>query len=111
MFVLTARAAKRITVGESGEFEKTIAADTSLAYNNIIVYAADAIGNQSEPFTLTLTNKEISNPDSRTVICLNGDEYSGKSITAGATGELSLAVKTADNKKITVNSDAQRQIA
>lgn len=97
---------QKVTVGESGELEKTIAADTSLAYNNIIVYAADAIGNQSEPFTLTLTNKEISNPDSRTVICLNGDEYSGKSIAAGATGELSLAVKTADNKKITVNSDS-----
>lgn len=97
---------QKVTVGDNGEFEAKVTADTSLAYNNIIVYATDAIENQSEPITITLTNKEISNPNSRTVICLNGEEYGEKSIAAGATGELSLAVKTADNKKITVNGDS-----
>lgn len=92
--------------GKDGEFEITVDADASLAYNNIMVYAEDEIGNKTVPITLSLTNKAISNPENRTVICLDGTEYGEKAIAAGAAGQLSLAIKTKDNKTITVNDDS-----
>ena len=49
---------QEVTVGDDGSFEKTVTLDNSMAYQNIVVYAADEIGNANSTLvTLQLTNK------------------------------------------------------
>ena len=55
---------QEVTVGDDGSFEKTVTLDNSMAYQNIVVYAADEIGNETVPVTLQLTNKALGNDDS-----------------------------------------------
>lgn len=55
---------QEVTAGDDGSFEKTVTLDNSMAYQNIVVYAADEIGNETVPVTLQLTNKALGNDDS-----------------------------------------------
>ena len=45
-----------------------------MAYQNIVVYAADEIGNETVPVTLQLTNKALGNDDSVLQMYIDGKE-------------------------------------
>ena len=94
-----------MTVGDDGSFEKTVTLDNSMAYQNIVVYAADEIGNETVPVTLQLTNKALGNDDSVLQMYIDGKECSDSTIKAGTSGQLSLKVKT-DNRIIEINDDS-----
>lgn len=99
------QAPQQVTVGENGEFETTVTPDSLMAYQKLTVYAADAVGNQTAPVTLQLTNRALGNPDSTLALYINGEEYTNKKLAAGSTGQLSLKVKTG-GKSITLNEDS-----
>ena len=96
---------QEVTVGDDGSFEKTVTLDNSMAYQNIVVYAADEIGNETVPVTLQLTNKALGNDDSVLQMYIDGKECSDSTIKAGTSGQLSLKVKT-DNRIIEINDDS-----
>ena len=96
---------QEVTVGDDGSFEKTVTLDNSMAYQNIVVYAADEIGNETVPVTLQLTNKALGNDDSVLQMYIDGKECRDSTIKAGTSGQLSLKVKT-DNRIIEINDDS-----
>lgn len=96
---------QKVTVGENGVFEQPVSLDSTVAYQNIIVYAEDAVGNQSTPVTLELTNKEIANPNSVLAMYIDGKECDNTTLEAGTQGKLSLKVKNG-SKEITINDDS-----
>ena len=93
-----------ITADENGEFEVEIPLDSTMAYQNIRVYASDVLGNESMPFGCTLTNASISEEELEAVILLDGKEIS--ELVADEEGkQLTFAFKNGDNY-IYLNSDS-----
>ena len=94
-----------VNITNSQEFEKSITLDSSKAYQNIMIYAKDKIGNETAPITLSLTNSALGNPNASLAVFLNGADHSQKKIDAGSGGQLSLKLKQGD-KYIDINDDS-----
>lgn len=92
-------------ITDSQEFEESITLDSSKAYQNIMIYAKDKIGNETAPITLSLTNSALGDPNASLAVFLNGDDHSQKKIAAGSSGQLSLKLKQGD-KYIDINDDS-----
>lgn len=94
-----------VNITNSQEFEKSITLDSSKAYQNIMIYAKDKIGNETAPITLSLTNSALGNPNASLAVFLNGADHSQKKIDAGSGGQLSLKLKQGD-RYIDINDDS-----
>lgn len=92
-------------ITDSQEFEESITLDSSKAYQNVMIYAKDKIGNETAPITLSLTNSALGDPNASLAVFLNGDDHSQKKIAAGSSGQLSLKLKQGD-KYIDINDDS-----
>lgn len=86
---------------DDGSFSILIPVNYGMAYQDIKVYAQDALGNQSMPFGCTLTNHLMSDPDLKAVIMLNGEEITKLESTENVQ-QLTLALKSGDDY-VTVN--------
>lgn len=96
---------KTVNITDKQEFEESINLDSSKAYQNIMIYAKDKIGNETVPITLSLTNSALGDPNASLAVFLNGDDHSQKKIAAGSSGQLSLKLKQGD-KYIDINDDS-----
>lgn len=89
---------------EAGMFAIEVELDDSYAYQDIVVYAYDAVNNQSMPFGCTLTNQLLGDPNLKAVVLLNGREVS-EIVCSDEAKQLTMAFKSG-NKYITVNKDS-----
>ncbi len=87
---------------ESGSFSASIAVDESLAYQELSVFATDAVGNKSMPFGCTLTNSILGVDGIKPVILYKGKEV-GAIVSGADAKQLTFALKTGA-KYITINS-------
>ena len=81
---------------ETGDFSILVPVNYAMAYQDIKVYAQDALGNQSMPFGCTLTNILMSDPNLKAVILLDGEEVTKLESTA-TPQQLSMALKSGDD--------------
>lgn len=86
---------------DAGAFAIEVELDESYAYQDIQVFAYDAVNNQSMPFGCTLTNELLGDPKLKAVIIADGREVSSLVCTNEAQ-QLTMAFKSGD-KYITVN--------
>ncbi|MBQ8164073.1 MAG: hypothetical protein IJZ93_06915 [Clostridia bacterium] len=90
-----------IYANDEGVFSGNAALDESLAYQDIRIYAIDAVGNMSMPFGCTLTNSLLGEEDLEPVILYNGKEVD--TLVGGADAkQLTMAFKT-KAKYVTMN--------
>lgn len=94
---------------EDGSFSVNISMDTSVGYQNLIVYTEDEMGNLSRPVTLQMTNKLLGNQNKTAGIYLDDKEITNSAVPEGTEGQLSFRVKVKDNtqnKVIAINQDS-----
>ena len=80
--------------GEDGSFSVAVELDTATAYQKLTVKATDALGNESDEYALTLTNKLIGSEDAKAVIVSDGAVIT--KLGAAQNKKLSLALKVGD---------------
>ncbi len=89
---------------EMGSFSIEIPLDATVAYQDIRVYAEDALGNESMPFGCTLTNAILGEEDLEAVILYDGKEVN--ELVCDENGrQLTLAFKHGDSY-VTLNSNS-----
>ena len=80
--------------GEDGSFSADAALDTTMAYQKLSVKAVDELGNESDEYILTLTNKLIGNEEAKAVIVSDGEVITKLGTTQNK--KLSLALQVGD---------------
>lgn len=89
---------------EDGTFSLDVPMDGGMAYQKVVLTAADPLGNQSDPVSFTVTNSLVGDPDAVAVLLVNGKEARAVSANAGEV-QLELALKIRD-QLVKLNSDS-----
>jgi hypothetical protein len=93
-----------VTVDDSGAFSVIVPLDDSLAYQDLRVYAEDAVQNRSMPFGCTLTNALMGENDLQAVILINGEVVT-EIASSDQAKQLTMGFKSGD-KIVTLNSNS-----
>lgn len=96
---------KEVKVETEGVFELDIPMNTEVAYQNIVIYAQDPVGNRSKEVKLQMTNKLIGNPKAVARLYLNDKDVTNQPLNEGASGQLSLKINV-NNKTIDINPNS-----
>lgn len=95
---VVAEGEEAITADAEGKFSVEIPMDTDVYEHTISISAADAAGNTSRSYDMSLLNEMVADKEAELAIYLNGEDVTGQEIPAGTVGKLELRYVIKDSE-------------
>ncbi len=92
------------SASDDGSFTMKVPMNVGMAYQDVVLTASDALGNETEPVTITMTNRLMGDPDATAVLLVNGKEAASVNC-GGKEVQLELALKVGE-QIVTLNSNS-----